>query len=267
MIYIFLSHDVEWGRIGPPISHILARRERFDEHILKKCQSSNPYYNFPEYMEIEEKLGVRSTFFFRTYVKNTSYPPPPYHVEEYKSEIRSLIRGGWEVGLHLDPSSYKSTRMIQQEKKTLENVAGVLIHGNRVHYTMNNDLLHKNLQKLSFKYDSSAKFSRDKIVDEDFGYFKKEKLVIFPITIMDALAFTYFVKNENAVFGFVKNVVSRCRKLPRKARIMTIVWHDCVLKMKKGRRYAEVLEYLTSLKNAEVKRGIDLFEMVDEGVL
>lgn len=114
MIYVFLSHDVDWEKAGPPISHILARRERFYEDILKNCQLRNPYYNLPEYMEIEEKFCVRSTFFFRTYVKDTIHSPPPYHVEEYKAEIRSLLSGGWEVGLHLDPASYKS---IKRRKK------------------------------------------------------------------------------------------------------------------------------------------------------
>lgn len=132
---------------------------------------------------------------------------------------------------------------------------------------MNNDTLHKNLQKLSFKYDSSAKFNREKICDEDFGYFKKGKLVIFPITIMDALAFTYLVMNENEVINFVKHTVNKCRTLPLEKRIVTVIWHDCSLKMKKGRRYTEVLKYLTSLKDVKVIRGIDLFEMIEKGVV
>ena len=267
MIYVFLSHDVDWGRAGPSISHIMARKERFDENVLKNCQSRNLYYNLPEYMETEEKFRVRSTFFFRTCVEGAIYPPPPYHVEEYKAEIRSLLSGGWEVGLHLDPVSCKSIEMIQKERKALEDITGAPIYANRVHYTMNNDTLYENLQKLSFKYDSSAKFNREKIVDEDFGYFKKGKLVIFPITIMDALAFTYLAKSENEVIDMVKHTVTKCRKLPQEKRIITIIWHDCVLKMKKGRCYQQILEYLTSLKDVAIKRGIDLFEMIEKGIV
>ena len=29
MQYIFLSHDVDWRRQGPPIEHVLARKDRF----------------------------------------------------------------------------------------------------------------------------------------------------------------------------------------------------------------------------------------------
>jgi hypothetical protein len=84
---------------------------------------------------------------------------------------------------------------------------------------------------------------------------------------MDALAFTYLAKSENEVISLVKHTVNKCRKLPPKKRIVTIIWHDCVLKMKKGRCYQQILGYLTSLKDITVKRGIDLFEMIEKGTI
>jgi len=263
---VFLSHDVDWGKKGAPIVHIMARKERFDEETLRNAESKNPYYNFPEYMAIEEKYGVRSTFFFRT-LPSSALPPAAYHIEEYKQEIEELVRGGWEIGLHMDPSSHSECSRIQEEKKTLENIAGIPVYGNRVHFTMNNDLLHLNLQKAGFKYDSSVKFNREKISEQDFGYFKKSSLTVFPITIMDALAFTYLAETEDDVVKLVKQVVETCRKLPRADKIITILWHDCSLKMLKGRRYAEVLSMLTAQKDIEMKRGIDLVKVIEEGVL
>ena len=267
MIYVFLSHDIDWGRDGAPISHIMARKERFEDSVLKNCETENPYYNFPEYMDIEEKYGVRSTFFFRTYVPNTPYSPPPYNVHEYRQEIRRLVEGGWEVGLHMDPASYKSLELVMKEKEVLETVAKNPIVGNRVHYPMNNNILHRNFLKAGFKYDSSAKFSRKTIVGKDFGYFKKDGLVVFPMTIMDALAFTYLVPTEDDVIKLIRNTVEMCRKMSRKDKIITIVWHGCVLKMKRGRRYTQVLEYLTSAKDVEMRRGIDLLKMIGRRVL
>lgn len=267
MTYVFLSHDVEWGRSGPPVSHVLDRKERFDPEILKSCHSQNLYYNFPEYMEIEERFHVRSTFFFRTYVESSEDSPPPYRVEEYKEEIRSLLRGGWELGLHLDRVSYRSVRRIQAERKALEDVSRVSIWASRVHYTLNNSTLHKNLQKLSFKYDSSAKFCRNEVAEKDFGYFERGNLVVFPITLMDALIFAYMAKSENEVLPLIRYAVNTCRRLPREKRIMTIIWHDSVLKMKKGRLFPVILKYLVSLKDVEVRRGIDLFEMIEKEML
>jgi peptidoglycan/xylan/chitin deacetylase (PgdA/CDA1 family) len=261
---VFLSHDVDWGKSGPPISHIVARKERFDEGILENCRSSNLYYNFDEYMRIEDRFGVKSTFFFRTYVKDSIHSPPSYYAEEYQKEIRTLLKGGWEIGLHMDPASYASIDKIRKEKRGLEEVTGQPVYGNRVHYTMNNDILHANLQELSFKYDASAKTTRERIVDDDFGYFRRDRLLVFPITVMDALMFAYIAKEEKQVVDVVRQAVNRCRGLPKDKRVMTIIWHDCALKMKKGRRYPDVLKYLASVREVEMVRGIDLVERIEK---
>ena len=56
MQYIFLSHDVDWRRQGPPIEHVIARKDRFDSEIFEKTKPEELYRNIPEYMEIEEKF-------------------------------------------------------------------------------------------------------------------------------------------------------------------------------------------------------------------
>ncbi len=267
IICVFLSHDVDWGKAGPSISHIMARKERFSGDILKNGRLSNLYYNFPEYMEIEDRFHVRSTFFFRTYVRESTHPPPSYHVEEYRAEIRSLLSGGWEIGLHMDPASYPDIDRMKQEKTALENVTGCPIYGNRVHYTMNNEVLHANLQSLSFKYDASPKTTREEIAIEDFGYFKRDKLLVFPMTVVDAWLFAHIATEENQVVDAVRMAIRQCLEFPKEKRILTVIWHDCSLKMKKGRCYPEVLKYLASLGEVEMVRGIDLVERIEKGNL
>lgn len=264
-IFTLLSHDVDWGRGGPPPSHILARKERFNKSVLKNLDKTNPYPNIPEILELEDRLGVRSTFFFRTHVKDSKHPPPPYDLGEYKSDIRSMLSGGWEVGLHSDFVSSKNLRRLEKEKNELEAVSGVRVFGNRVHYTLEDSVLFRNLKKLGFKYDSSVKHQREDITQRDFGYLLKDGLIVFPITIMDSLIFTYNVKTEADVIKVIRHAVGICEKMLRKHRIMTLIWHDCSLKMKYGRKYAEVLEYLVSKKNLSVKRGIDLAVMIEKG--
>ena len=63
MQYVFLSHDVDWRKNGPSLEHIMARKDRFSPEIINELPQKNPYYNIPEYMEIEEKYDTRSTFF------------------------------------------------------------------------------------------------------------------------------------------------------------------------------------------------------------
>lgn len=255
---------MDWGKNGPPISHIMARKERFDEDVLKNSRSSNLYYNFPEYMEIEDRFHVKSTFFFRTYVKDSIRPPPSYHVEEYQAEIRSLLSSGWEIGLHLDPASCVSIDRMRKEKEVLERVTGQPIYGNRVHYTMNNEILHRNLQSLSFKYDASPKTVRERIDIEDFGYFKQGNLFVFPMTVVDAWLFAHIAKDENQVVDAIRLAINQCLEFPKEKRILTLIWHDCALKMKKGRCYPEVLRYLASLREVEICRGIDLVERIEK---
>ena len=68
--YIFLSHDVDWSYEGPSKNHILERKDRFDSEIFANTKPENLYRNIPKYMELEERFGIRSTFFFRTVYEN-----------------------------------------------------------------------------------------------------------------------------------------------------------------------------------------------------
>jgi len=124
--FIFLSHDVDWGKQGAPIEHVMASKNRFDKDVLENASVKNPYYNIPEMMASEERLGLRSTFFFRTLYESGN-------LFDYEDDIKSLVAGGWEIGLHTDSDSITDLDKIKQEKKKLESLARHSINGNRVH--------------------------------------------------------------------------------------------------------------------------------------
>lgn len=63
MLYIFLSHDFDWRKQRLSKEHILATSNRFENLVLEEIDSENLYYNFSEITDLEERLGVRSTFF------------------------------------------------------------------------------------------------------------------------------------------------------------------------------------------------------------
>ena len=132
MQYIFLSHDVDWRKQGAQIEHILKRIERFDKVTIDNLRTRNPYYNIPDYMAIEDRYGLKSTFFFRTIYEDGS-------LSDYEDDIQALIKGGWEIGLHTDPKSTNSLEKLASEKKQLELIAQHPITANRVHY-LNNDV-------------------------------------------------------------------------------------------------------------------------------
>jgi len=253
--YVFLSHDVDWRKQGAPLDHILARKDRFDNEILENCKTKNPYYNIPEYMDIEDKFGVKSTFFVRTIYENGDF-------RDYESDIKSLIRGGWEIGLHSDPSSITDITKLQNEKTALESLTKTKLQSNRVHYLGFNNDLPKKLQELGFVYDSTVKKFKDRIDVSDTGFYLIDKLVEFPPTLIDAYLFTLMKIKEDQIITTFENTLNLSRKINSDFNIITMIWHDNVLKMKGGRMYKRILEYLTSQDDVKIERGIDLVDII-----
>ncbi|MGY5146783.1 MAG: hypothetical protein ACW9W4_02125 [Candidatus Nitrosopumilus sp. bin_7KS] len=253
--YIFLSHDVDWSFDGPSKEHILARKDRFDEKLFQKTPMNQLYRNFEEYMVIEERFQVRSTFFFRTFYENGDF-------YEYKDDIKTLMNGGWEIGLHTNPSSIHDINKIKKEKINLEKITNSKIQGNRVHYLSNDKLLQKKLSELNFVYDSSNRKTKDSITIEDMGYQLIDGVIEFPVTLMDAYLFTHMKITENEIIPIIEKTLNSCRKLDSDFNIMTILWHDNVLKMKGGRMYKKILEFLSNQEDVVMSSGIELVKKI-----
>jgi peptidoglycan/xylan/chitin deacetylase (PgdA/CDA1 family) len=249
LLKIILSHDIDWSPSGPGVNHVLARRERFDESVISKVvkEGFNPYNGISELMDVEKAVGVRSTFFFR----------PEYDdgvlVEAYEEAIKALVEGGWEIAVHINDAS--TLLSILREKKAVEKVAGKTC-GSRVHYLKVQDA--SLFEAAGFSYDSSSMFCRDAIDKRNMGFFRHDGLIVFPITIMDTYLFSYMrVSEENVVANLEK-----AANLAVEKGFMTIVWHDCSLKMKGGRMYPKVLKTLVSRENTNLVRGIDAYNLV-----
>ena len=246
-----MSHDVDWRLEGPSIEHLLARKDRFEPKVLDNIKTKNPYHNTNEIMDLEEKFGVKSTFFYRTKYENGNF-------QDYENDIKSLLEGGWEIGLHTDPSSIDDIEKIKKEKNNLETITKTALKGNRVHYLGFNKELPKKLSELGFVYDSTVRHSKDRIDKDEMGHFNFGDLIEFPLTIMDAYLFTYMKISEEKVVDTIKSTIDYGRKLNGEFNVITINWHDNVLQMKGGRMYKNILEYLTSQEDVSIHKGIEL---------
>jgi peptidoglycan/xylan/chitin deacetylase (PgdA/CDA1 family) len=252
-----MTHDVDWPIKGPGRDHILQRRDRFDQLTISRVtsdESYNPYFGISEMMEIEEKHGIKSTFFFRpTYDDGSS-------IDQYRQVICDLVSNKWEVGVHVN--NPKSPDSIKSEKEAIERIAGVPIQGSRVHYLR---IAHKDLAllyKAGIKYDSSVIFSKDSLDRRNTGYLKGGKLIVFPITVMDAYLFTYMHIPEERIVEQIGKAI----ELVPGGSFVTILWHDNVLKMKGGRMYSKIVDFLASKDSVRVVRGIDAYESVRSGL-
>jgi peptidoglycan/xylan/chitin deacetylase (PgdA/CDA1 family) len=255
--HIFLSHDVDWSYNGPSRSHILQRKDRFDDELFANTPINDLYRNFSEFMEIEEKYDVKSTFFFRTQYENGDY-------KDYHDNIKELVDGGWEIGLHTDPTSVEDIKKIKNEKENLEKLTNTKILGNRVHYLSNDEHLLKKLAELDFVYDSSNRKSKDEITNEEMGYQKIDDIIEFPVTLMDAYLFTHMKISEEKIISVIEKTLNSCRQLDSKFNVMTILWHDNVLKMKGGRMYPKILEFLSSQDDVVMCNGIQLANKIKQ---
>ena len=255
MQYIFLSHDVDWRRQGPPVEHVLERKDRFDPEIFANTKPENLYRNIPEYIGLEEKFGIRSTFFFRTLYENGN-------VDDYEDDIQSLLKGNWEIGLHTNPQFVDDIKKIKQEKEKLEFLTRKPIIGNRVHFLNYNSELPSKLKQLGFLYDASLRHSKDKINENEMGHSKIDGLIEFPVTLMDAYLFTHMRIKEEGIIPEFRKTLEIGRNVSDE-NVISVIWHDNVLKMKGGRMYEKILEFLTSQDDVKILPGKELVKILE----
>jgi hypothetical protein len=251
-----MSHDVDWCFLGPPKDHILARKDRFDEYTISNIDRENPYNNIHDYITIEEKFGLRSTFFFRTIYENGK-------LTDYEDDIRTLFTGGWEIGLHCDPYSVDDFGSMLAEKKKLESITKNAIVGNRSHYLAYSKKLPFIVNKLGFLYDSSVMRPENRISANKMGYTLLDRVIEFPITLMDAYLFTYMHLTEDKIINTFVETLNYARKFNSIFNVITVIWHANVLKMKGGRKYADILEYLSQQEDVKIVTGMELANIIN----
>jgi peptidoglycan/xylan/chitin deacetylase (PgdA/CDA1 family) len=251
---LILTHDVDWPIQGPGAEHVLARKDRFAPEIIAKVEQEgfNPYFGVPKMMEIEEKYGVRSTFFFRPQYDDGS------KVDGYNKVMSQLLSGGWEVGLHCNGTS--SLQEVDGEKIAVEKAAAQAVLGSRVHYLKVAEGTFANLSAAGIKYDSSVSFNKEQIDKRNTGFLVKNDLVVFPVTFMDAYLFSYMHQTEETVVSFILDSIENL--FASGVELVTLLWHDNSVFMKGGRAYEELIKKLKDLPNTRFLKGIEAYELI-----
>jgi hypothetical protein len=83
---------------------------------------------------------------------------------------------------------------------------------------------------------------------------------------MDTYLFSYLGATEENILDIFQETISTVMSNNEfdNIKIITLLWHDNVLKMKGGRMYKNILEYLTSQNNIKIMRGIDLVNIINQ---
>jgi len=211
-----------------------SRRFTFKQLILHFTGLRNLYNNFAELMDLEERLGVRSTFFIPTVFFSLS------EVEDY---LRSLVRGGWEVGLHFVVEGSQLRSLLKMGREVLEETASVKVLGVRSHNLVVDEYVLKMYDEEGFEYDSSLR------MEEAGGssLFKPSwasRLVEVPIGVMDADLFGRLHLSEDRAFKYVVDKMRRAEG--RGEKVFTLLFHQESFSMRGGRMYAKLLEEVVS---------------------
>lgn len=150
---VALSHDVD--RVRKRIQHAyllflalrtgsLRRAGAQFRSAASILRGENPYWNFSSIKNLENELGVQSTFFFLNESGKARVTSPRSQIlfrnrysldeREVQEAIRDLDQSGWEVGLHGSYNSYQDKALLSQEKSKLEAILGHSVNGTRQHY-------------------------------------------------------------------------------------------------------------------------------------
>jgi peptidoglycan/xylan/chitin deacetylase (PgdA/CDA1 family) len=177
---VALSHDVD--RVAKrgqfayyiPLSIARGRPEALRRHLASlqaTLGGRDPFWSFPTLMELEESLGVRSTFFVLNETGKARLVSPRswmLYTGRYKVRapaieevLRQLHAGGWEIGLHGSYNSFEDEQLLRWEKEELEAATGVAVVGGRQHYL--NLLVPETWEahaRIGLQYDSTLGYTR-----------------------------------------------------------------------------------------------------------
>lgn len=257
--WLVLTHDVD--RVKKAWWHSAYRflKTRKFYHLRTLFNPSiNPYWNFEKIMQLEEKYGVRSTFFFLNETKKLNPLNPssyPLGLGKYKFEdpkiasiIKELDKGGWEIGLHGSYDSYLNKVLLRWEKEKLEKVLGKNILGCRQHYlNLKVPETWEIQREVGLKYDATFGYRRSVGWRENkIKPFKPfDDFLVIPLTIMDCALFG-MSKNIGEIWRIVLNLIKIAE---RKNAVLTVLWHQRVFDENEFLGWSEIYEKI-------IKEGI-----------
>jgi peptidoglycan/xylan/chitin deacetylase (PgdA/CDA1 family) len=230
----------------------------FIKFYFSKNPKKDPYWNFDIIMEIERKLGVKSTFFFLNEQRKFFCSPSEwklywgrYSIEnpEIAKIIKKLNSKGWEIGLHGSYKSYKDKNLLKKEKEELEKILGKRIRGVRQHYgNLKIPETWKSQERLGFEYDSTFG-----VTDTDCVDFKDNRYLPFypldslfleiPLIIMDHRLFS----SDKSVEELWKDCKKIIDIIEENNGVLTILWHNRIFDEKEFPGRSEIYEKLIKI--------------------
>lgn len=242
---------------------------RYAFSILNKKR--HPFRNFEEIMEIEDKCGAKSSFYFLAL--RPGERDFNYNVEEIADEIGEISDKGWEVGLHGGHGSYDNLEKMVLEKKLLESVLGKEVIGYRNHYLrFKTPDTWELLSKAGFKYDTTFGYAncagfRNGICHPfkpfNLNTSKEIDILEIPLVIMDrTLLMDYMRLDFEKAWELTKQLID---KVEQYRGVITILWHNNSMDGIFLKFYEKILKYCSE-KNACITSGAEICNWWEKNV-
>lgn len=241
--------------------------------VIKHANMQDPLHCYEQWLEVEEKMGARSTFFFwpgwssvkKHHASDCAYElTDPLVFDGQKcivaEMIREIDRRGWEIGLHPSWYSFDNVDEMKRQKGALEDVLGHDVVSVRQHYLHYDIRVTPRVQsEAGLRYDSTLGFNDN--VGFRFGtcyplrlYDLHEEtelpIMEMPLIIQDGALLNQkkgMRLDEDTAFQYVEQITEAVEKV---GGVLTLLWHlNGVINPPRWNLYLRSLHYLKQ-KNA-----------------
>jgi len=215
---------------------------------IRNAKRKDPLHCYERWLDAEERVGARSTFFFWPGWNAVSrYHPSdcPYDMGDrivfdgqkctVAEMIREIDRRGWEIGLHPSWYSFDNIDEMKRQKGTLEDVLGHDVVSVRQHYLHFDIRITPRIQaEAGFLYDSTLGFNDN--IGFRFGTSYPWKLydlkaeaelpiTEIPLVIQDGALLNPqkgMRLDEDTAFHYVVQVADAVERV---GGVLTLLWH------------------------------------------
>ena len=262
---VCLTHDIDfirirdhkfdhtmWGflyraSVGTLINVLKGRSSRTDLYKNWKAVLMLPFiylglatdfwFKFDRYMELEERVDARSTFFFIPFKrrmgdkvtgKGAKMRAAKYDVTDIQGTVRKLVNKGFEVGLH-GIDSWHDPAAALAEKARITEASGKTDVGIRMHWLCFNQNTHHILEEAGFIYDTTVGYN-DTVgyragTSQVFKPIGVKNISELPLNIQDTALFNprHMSLTKDEAWFLADDLI---RKTKQHGGVLTILWHD-----------------------------------------
>jgi hypothetical protein len=220
------------------------------------------WFKFERYMELEEKVAARSTFFLIPFKnrmgekvtgKDVKRRAAKYDVMDIQDFVKKLVDKGFEVGVH-GIDAWHDTAAACEEKARITDISGKTDVGIRIHWLCFGKDTYQTLEEAGFYYDTTFGYN------DAVGYRAGTSQVFKPIGVKNIFELPLNIQ-DTALFNPKHMSLTKieawqlCQDLIEKTShnsgVLTILWHDRSLSPE--RLYEDFyIKLLSELKNKKV---------------